>query len=305
MKRNFTRSQRIFQHFAPVIVIYSIYLATEMIMNLLQSNKTLLNLGFSLIFILISQHVIASDTAKEKRWADQIVDSIMVGDAKWLNVGKNKILSIYTENTTEKSMGAAIILHGTGVHPNWDQVVRPLRSQLPEYGWSTLSLQMPVLNNEASYEDYIPLFKEIAPRINAAVAFLKSKGIRNIVIIGHSLGSSMAAYYMANKPDSAIRAFVAVGVSGNMHKKNKVGYLTSLKTIKVPVLDIFGSIDLTPVLESEKVKAQVARKAGNKKYTQIKISGANHFFDNKNDILIKRVRGWLAKNAHGTEVKIK
>ena len=114
----------------------------------------------------------------------------------------------------------------------------------------------------------------------------------------------MAAYYMANKPDSAIRAFVAVGVSGNMHKKNKVGYLTSLKTIKVPVLDIFGSIDLTQVLKSEKLKAQVARKVGNKKYTQIKISGANHFFDNKNDILIKRVRGWLAKNAHGTEVDI-
>jgi len=274
-------------------------------MNVPYFYKTLLIFGFSLIISLFSSQSIASDMAKEKRWADQIVDSIMIGEAKWLNVGNNKILSIYTENNTDKAMGAAIILHGTGAHPNWDQVVRPLRSQLPEYGWSTLSLQLPVLTNQASYQDYIPLFKEITPRIKAAVAFLKSKGIRNIVIIGHSLGSSMAAYYMANKPDAAIRAFVAVGVSGNMHQKDKVGYLTSLKKIKVPVLDIFGSIDLAQVLESEKLKAQVARKAGNKNYTQLKISGANHFFDNKNDVLIKRVRGWLAKNAHGTEIKIK
>jgi len=274
-------------------------------MNVSYFYKTLLIFGFSLAVSLLSSQSIASDMAKEKRWADQIVDSIMIGEAKWLKVGKNKILSIYTENNTDKAMGAAIILHGTGVHPNWDQVIRPLRTQLPDHGWSTLSLQLPVLANEASYQEYIPLFKEIAPRIKAAVAFLKSKGIQNIVIIGHSLGSSMAAYYMANKPDAAIRAFVAVGVSGNMHKKDKVGYLTSLKTIKVPVLDIYGSIDLAQVLESEKLKAQVARKAGNKNYTQLKISGANHFFDNKDDVLIKRVRGWLAKNAHGTETKIK
>ena len=262
--------------------------------------KTLLIVGLSLLFGISN----ASDTAKEKRWAEQISDSIMVGDVEWLKVGKSKILSIYTENTSEKVIGGAIVLHGTGVHPNWDQVVRPLRSQLPEHGWSTLSLQLPVLNNKAEYKDYIPLFKEVAPRINAGVAFFKSKGIRNIVIVAHSLGSSMAAYYMANKPDSAIQAFVAVGVSGNMHKKNKVGYLTSLKTIKVPVLDIFGSNDLSSVLESEKLKAQAARKAGNKKYTQLKITGANHFFDSKDEVLVKRVRGWLFKNAHGTETKI-
>ena len=261
--------------------------------------KTLLIIGLS-FFITLSH---ASDTAKEKRWAEQITDSIMVGDVEWLEVGKSKIFSIYTDSTTEKTIGGAIVLHGSGVHPNWDQVVRPLRSQLPDHGWSTLSLQLPVLNNEAEYKDYIPLFKEVAPRINAGVAFFKSKGIRNIVIVAHSLGSSMAANYMANNPDSAIQAFVAVGVSGNMHKKDKVGYLTSLKTIKVPVLDIFGSNDLSSVLKSEKLKKHAARKAGNRKYTQIKITGANHFFDNKDEVLVKRVRGWLFKNAHGTETK--
>lgn len=262
--------------------------------------KTLLIFGINLIL----GSSFASDMEKEKRWADQVVDSIMVGDAEWLKVGNSKILSIYTENTTEKALGGAIVLHGSGVHPNWDQVIRPLRSRLPDYGWSTLSLQLPVLSNEAEYKDYIPLFKDVTPRINAGVAFLKAKGISNIVIVAHSLGSSMAAHYLANKPDPAVRAFVAVGVSGEMHKEDKVGYLVSLKTIKVPVLDIFGSNDLDSVLKSEKDKSKVALKAGNKNYTQVKIAGANHFFDNKDDELVKRVRGWLAKNAAGTEIQI-
>lgn len=106
-----------------------------------QPYKTLLIVGISLLMGLAH----ASDTAKEKRWADQVVDSLMVGDAEWLKVGKSKVLSLYTEHTAEKAQGAAIILHGVGVHPNWDQIIRPVRSQLPEYGWSTLSIQMPIL----------------------------------------------------------------------------------------------------------------------------------------------------------------
>lgn len=263
--------------------------------------KTLLFIGFNLIFNISY----ATDTAKEKRWAEQIADSVMVGDPEWLKVGKSKIFSIYTEHTTEKAIGGAIILHGSGVHPNWDQVIRPLRSQLPDHGWATLSLQLPVLANDAEYKEYIPLFKDVGPRITAGVKFLKNKGIQNIVIIGHSLGSGMAGYYMAQNPDSSIRALVAVGVSGVRYKgKSGVGYLTSLKKIKVPVLDIFGSNDLPEVLKGEKLKATTARKAGNKNYTQVKIMGANHFFDNKNDVLVKRIRGWLAKNAAGTEIKV-
>jgi len=90
-----------------------------------------------------------------------------------------------------------------------------------------------------------------------------------------------------------------------MNKKDQIEKQTSLKKNKVTVLEIFGSNDLKPVLQNKKSKADVARKAGNKNYTQIKIPGANHFFDNKDDVLIKRVRGWLAKNAAGTEIKIK
>lgn len=261
--------------------------------------KTLLIIGLSLL-INISY---ASDTAKEKRWADQVADSVMVGDAEWLKVGKSKVLALYTEHSSEKAQGAAIILHGVGVHPNWDQIVRPIRSQLPDYGWSTLSVQMPVLANDATYAEYAKLFNEIAPRINAAVKFLKAKGINNIVIVAHSLGATMAAYYL-RKADKSIKALVAIGSTGTSFKDKDKNYLKSLETIKLPILDIFGAIDLPEVMQGAESKKMIAQKFGNKKYTQIKVAGANHFFDNKEDILIKRIRGWLAKNAAGTEIKM-
>lgn len=43
-----------------------------------------------------------------------------------------------------------------------------------------LSIQMPVLANDAEYEDYVPLYPEVIPRLKAAEAFLIEKGITEI-----------------------------------------------------------------------------------------------------------------------------
>jgi pimeloyl-ACP methyl ester carboxylesterase len=237
----------------------------------------------------------ASDLAKEQRWADQIIDSIMVGEARWLSAKGQKFLGIYSEITTKKSFGGIIILHGIGIHPNWTDIVHPLRTRLPDHGWHTLSLQMPILANEAEYDDYAPLFAEIAPRINAGVAFLHQKGINNIIIIGHSLGSTMASYFIANNPNVGIKALVAVGVSGDLFNDNQLGYFATLAKLKLPILDIFGSHDLLAVLDTEQDKAEIAREAGNLNYLQLKVPNANHFFEGKEDQLIENIVKWLMK----------
>ena len=248
---------------------------------------------------IFSLPTLASDLAKEKRWADQIVDAIMVGDAEWLTVGKQKVLALYTEQETDKAKGGVIVLHGIGVHPNWDQIIRPVRSELPANGWSTLSVQMPILPNDAKQEEYAPLFGEIAPRINAAVKFLKDKGIKNIVIVAHSLGATMAAYYLREKPDSSVKALVAIGSTGSSFKDKEKNYLKSLTTIKVPVIDIFGAIDLPEVMETAKEKVEIAQKAGNKNYSQLKVEGADHFFNGKQDVLVKHINDWINKYGSG------
>lgn len=255
-------------------------------------------LGFtlSLFLLVLPFSSMASDTAKEKRWADQIVDGLIDGEAVWLQAGNTKFLGIYTETAASPAKGAVIVLHGTGVHPDWPDVINPLRVQLPTLGWTTLSLQMPILANEAKDDDYQPLFPEIAPRMNAAIAFLKSKGISRIVVAGHSMGSSMAAYYLANNANP-VTGLVAVGTSGIGFTSTGKRYFDSLpKLNKLPVLDIYGSEDLESVLSTVTKRMDIAKKSGNTRYTQVKVPGANHFFQGKNKELVQEVSSWLDKN---------
>ena len=258
-----------------------------------------------LIFLLISGLSLAaskSDLAKEKRWEEQIVPSLLVGEAVKLKTGEVEFLGIYAENTAEKTLGGALVIHGIGAHPAWPDIIDPVRMTLPEHGWTTLSLQMPILANEATAKDYIPLLDEVPGRIQAGVDYLKSKGIKNIVIIAHSLGATMANAYLANKPDPAVRAYIAIGMSNPFPEK--FDSVAALGKIKLPMLDLYGSQDLEGVLGTAAARAASASKI-NKQYTQTKVEGANHFFNNLQDDLIKRIRGWLSKNAKGTEIKNK
>jgi pimeloyl-ACP methyl ester carboxylesterase len=249
----------------------------------------------SLILLFISGHSLGSDLAKEKRWADQVVDGIIDGEAIWLEDGKSKFLGIYTENYADKPLGAAIVLHGIGVHPNWPDVIQPLRTELPNYGWATLSLQLPILPNEAEAGEYIPLFPEVSPRLDAGIAYLQKQGHQNIVIVAHSLGSTMSAYALANNPGKPVRALVVVGVSAGQFKDDKVNFTTNLPKLNMPVLDIYGSNDLDNVVSSAKEKARIAKKAGNSDYRQIKVPGANHFFAGVDADLVRHVKSWLSK----------
>jgi hypothetical protein len=260
--------------------------------------KTVNQLIFILVLALslVSFGARASDLAKEKRWADQTVDEIFIGEAVWLKADDQKFLSIYTESSAKKLRGAAIILHGVGVHPNWAEVILPLRTRLPESGWHTLSLQMPILPNEASFKDYVPLFPEIAPRINAGIAFLKKRGVKNIVLVGHSMGATMAGYYVANYKDESISKLAAIGATGLTFKDPKLDYIQSLKKIRIPVLDLSGSEDLPEVVQTKLLKVEAAKAAGNKRYKQIEISGANHFLVGKENELVREVSNWLKTN---------
>jgi pimeloyl-ACP methyl ester carboxylesterase len=252
-----------------------------------------------LIFFVLAGHGLAatkSDVAKEKRWEEQIVPSLLVGEAVKLKAADVEFLGLYAPNTAKQTYGGVILIHGIGAHPAWPDIIEPLRTDLPEHGWSTLSLQMPILGNDADVKDYLALMDEAPGRIQAGVDYLKSKGVKNIVIIAHSMGTTMANIYLANKPDSAVHGYVAIGMSNPF--PTKYDNLAALSKITLPMLDMYGSQDLEAVLATAKPRANSASKV-NKHYTQLMIEGANHFFTDMQDTVIKRVNGWLKKNATG------
>jgi pimeloyl-ACP methyl ester carboxylesterase len=244
--------------------------------------------------------VLASDLAKEKRWSEQIVDSLLVGDPVDLKAGDTTFLGIFTPASNDSANRAAIVVHGVGLHPDWPEVIYPLRSELPEHGWSTLSVQMPILANDAPMKDYLPLFDEVAPRLNAAIGYLREQGNKTIVIIAHSLGASMAARFIADNPKAGINGLVLISMSV-IDIDAKMNGALALEKIKLPVLDIYGSRDLENVLATGSMRAKAAtRGAGNSDYRQISIEGGDHFFIGVEDELVRRIYGWLKSHYEKT-----
>mgnify|MGYP000022054352 FL=1 len=247
----------------------------------------------TLITILLFTSSIAhtSDLAKEQRWAEQIVDAIFDGEPVTLKVGELEFLGIYTPSATDKASDAAILMHGLGVHPDWDQVIRPLRTALPERGWSTLSLQMPILANGVGDEEYAPLFSDVSGRIEAGINYLKQQGAIRIVIIAHSLGAAMGSYYLSNHRSEAVIGFVGIGMGSS--SKPVMDNETSLKSVDVPVLDLYGENDLGDVVAGAEARKQAIESNKATYSKQEMVPGAGHFFDGKDEVLIDEVTAWI------------
>lgn len=239
-----------------------------------------------------------SDRAKEKRWEQQVVPDLMIGDAITLNAAGTKFLGLYTPPANGESKGAVIILHGNGVHPAWPAVIEPLRTALPEHGWHTLSLQMPILPNGAVDKDYVPLFPEVPARIQAGVDFLKAKGIKHIVLTGHSLGTTMATYYLAEARDPAVDTLVLVSGGPGVITDKRMNEIQNLGRVRgVSVLDIYGSEDFPYVVDSVIKRQTLDLKKNGSRYEKLAIKGADHFYRDAEPKLVQKFVKWIDQQA--------
>jgi pimeloyl-ACP methyl ester carboxylesterase len=236
---------------------------------------------FGISVLLALSHAFAqADYAREKRWADEITPAIIVGDPVYLGLKSgHKFLAIYALDP--KARAGVIVVHGLGVHPDWG-LINPLRSQLAEQGYATLSVQMPVMAAEARGDQYPPLFPEAAERLQAAVTFLRSKGLKKVAIVSHSLGSRMTYHFLANATDPLIDAWVAIGILGEFIQAGK---------FKAPVLDLYGEKDLPAVLNHAEKRAAAIRQVRGS--GQVEVAGADHFFAGMEKELVRQVRQFL------------
>jgi pimeloyl-ACP methyl ester carboxylesterase len=241
---------------------------------------------FLMALVLASQLFVpasfASDYAREKKWADEVVPGLVVGDVVYLKqANQHEFLTLYTPVSGAKS--AVIVVHGIGIHPDWG-LIGTLRGDLADRGYTTLSVQMPILHNEAKGSDYPPTFPEAAERLKLAVDFLKSKGYSSIAVVSHSLGSRMSYAYLSGKPDPAVKAWVTLGIST----------VENVGALKLPVFDLYGDKDLPEVLANAgKRKQALAGKSGSRQQV---IAGADHFYEGKESEMVKAVEDFLKES---------
>jgi hypothetical protein len=233
----------------------------------------------------------ASDLEREQRLADQIVDAILDGDPVTLAADGHEFLGIYTQAETDVPLGGAIILHGRGTHPDWSQVAGPLRTALPAHGWTTLSLQMPVLGKDASYYDYVPIFPEAIPRIEAGIRYLHGQDIKRIVLIAHSCGVHMSMAWLEQQGDAQLAAYIGIGMGATdyqqpMRKPLPIGRL------QVPFLNIYGSNDY-PAVQRQAEAFELILDGRDDYSTQIQVPGADHYFSDFENELVEVIANWL------------
>ena len=106
----------------------------------------------------------ASDKAKEQRWAEQIVDQLIEGEAVWLEAGTDRFLGILTE-AEGTPRGAVILLHGISncphtyvrlgamLHARGHSVVMPRMPQNGHADRNTDALRRLTAEQLASYGD--------------------------------------------------------------------------------------------------------------------------------------------------------
>lgn len=263
-----------------------------------------INCAMFFLFLMVMQSVSASDRAREKRMAEEIVDAIIDGDAVDLHAAKNTFLGIYTETEQEESKGAVIILHGRGFHPDWQDTVSPLRVGLVDYGWNTLAIQMPVLEKKAKYYDYVPIFPEALPRIESAIKYARDQGNKKIILIAHSCGAHMAMAWVSANEDISnkhltnknmnkkIDAYVGIGMGATDYKQPMLNVFP-LDQLKIPVLDVFAENDYPAVINMAESRKLLMDLAENKKSKQIIIKGANHYYVDKGEDLTQAIGEWL------------
>src|SRR3990172_7263439 len=221
----------------------------------------------AVVALLVSAACFAQpDYARERRWADEVTQGLVVGDAVFLaQKSGHKFLAIYTAGAPASA--AVITVHGLGVHPDW-ALIGALRTGLSDHGYATLSVQMPVLAADAKADTYPPLFPDAADRLHAAVAFLKAKGHRKIAIASHSLGARMSNLFLAGTPDHGVAAWISIGiVPSEFAEPDK---------LRLPVLDIYGALDFPNVLQQAEARAAVLKTL--KGSAQIEVAGADHYF---------------------------
>ena len=259
---------------------------------------------FIIIFVLsfVLNGRLAAEEIKELSREQQIAEKLAVtADADEiisLKASGGRFIGLYkrakiSETKIGEVNGVVILVHGMGAHPDWPDVISPLRTRLTEIGWSTLSIQMPILSPEEPVAEYGKTLRMANSRIQAAVAYLHDWEIEPIVLLGYSFGAVQAANFLAsNKPEN-IQAFISVSMLAQKFIKPKIDVYKFIGEISVPMLDIYAEEDLEDVRRGIDDRRLAANKNGNNEFQQIELQGSGHHFLEFEDILIEQIQIWL------------
>ena len=268
-----------------------------------------------LVFLSLSFTVLAVEEGVEgagptqttAESAPQQTDARMVRQAspvlgyETLSVAGQEIDAAYIEETFGVRHGAIVFFHDQGAQLESPGVITPLRHQLADYGWSTLTVSLDLAStpqimmspNLADDKTTTIDTTDLPPvpnsqRVEAAMAFLNAKSIDRIIFLGEGEGGKLALEMLASNT-FPIAGLIMVGVSEL--ERNDI-----FATLEIPILEVYGSRDNEGVERAVKRRKAEMKRNLESDYTIREVMGANHDYYGLEPMLVTTVRSWLNAN---------
>ncbi len=233
------------------------------------------------------------------------------------SVADQQIAATFLADQLGENYGAVILLHDAAQGIDSPGVISTLRHQLPQSGWSTLTLELdypsepnillsPSLSLDGTVEgDQKPaekpaeapsedssMDKEIKlpaisnqQRVEAALAFLNAKNIRRIVLLGHGQGG-VAAVTLLDVITTPMMGLILVATP-------ELEADAPFETMKQPILDIYGERDDNSIVDAVQHRKLLMKRTDNSNFSERRLAVADHDFTGVESLLMATIRGWL------------
>lgn len=235
----------------------------------------------ALLAAIFSQHI----RAEPPLWAETLTDELDQVDA-----GGNNISLLTRQQGYARGLGHVLIVHGVGQHPDWHALIRPMRQKLPDYGWTSVSVEMPEMVKEDGNIDHPALLAASTAHFEAALTHMKSIGAERIVVIGYGMGARLAVNWINKTTPPAVKAIVLISMEDGSEKSGLDSNMDTV-SLNLPMLDILAENDKVQALEAGAERLRYRLRLP--QYRQLVIYAADQYYSQMEDELIKRIRGWL------------
>jgi len=228
-----------------------------------------------------------TDTSREKALAAETVAKLDKGEVVQLKtemkvrtIGRESFIGVLNE--ASKPVGAVVLLNDRGMGPDAG-VIGHLRVLLAERGYTTFSIQQPLLGDNAPAKEYEFLFEDAGDRVGVATKHLQSKGYARVALVGYGMGARMAEFYVTFVGENPMFAWVPISISS--------GEFNRASGMRLPTLDIYAESDGGDVMKGAPVRGALVRAAP--KSRQVRIAGASGSYAGKERELANEIARFL------------
>lgn len=256
-----------------------------------------------LISLLSTSTAGAANSAREQVVVSELIERIGEREVVWLHSNGTDFLALSAKASATKERGGVILLHDVGAHPDWPEIISPLRNGLPEKGWSTLSIQLPLRSRdvELNARNQQKIIDLAQARIAAAVDYFTHAGIYNIAFIGHGLGATAISRFLSHGLQLHhavyIKAFIAIRFRA--HEQLPTAYLPQAllqSGVPLPIFELLGTRESPTTQQQAEQRKTAATQARHPHYRQTMLNNANNNFWRADALLLSRISGWLKLN---------